>query len=70
MKGTLDSDTRQRPDSTRVTVAAEPLDDVVRIGVADTGPGIPQDLRDHIFERYSQAGRSDHGGAGLGLPMG
>ncbi|MBL6931726.1 MAG: CHASE domain-containing protein [Rhodospirillales bacterium] len=41
-----------------------------RISVRDNGPGIPEDFRDKIFERFSQADSSDtrqKGGTGLGL---
>ncbi|WP_253900475.1 HAMP domain-containing sensor histidine kinase [Mycobacterium asiaticum] len=42
------------------------------ITVTDTGPGVPDDQRDRIFERLVRldAGRArEHGGAGLGLPI-
>lgn len=52
----------------QVTVAG--ADDQVRICVRDNGPGIPQDFRDRIFGRFSQADSSSTrraGGTGLGL---
>ena len=42
----------------------------VRVEVADHGPGIPQEFRDRIFQKFSQADSSDtrqKGGTGLGL---
>jgi signal transduction histidine kinase len=45
---------------------------VVRLRVQDDGPGVPADLREKIFERFSrlEEGRSrDAGGAGLGLAL-
>ncbi len=41
----------------------------VAIGVRDSGPGIPPEERDHIFERFQrgEAGRKRSSGAGLGL---
>lgn len=37
--------------------------------VADTGPGIPEEHRAHIFEKYFQVERSKAMGAGLGLAI-
>ncbi len=44
----------------------------VRLGVSDTGPGIPYDLQDAIFEKFRQvdAGHTrEHAGTGLGLAI-
>jgi two-component system, OmpR family, sensor kinase len=61
-----------------------PAGGVVRLGLArrggeyllsisDTGPGIPAEARDHVFERFYRAdkarSRSEDGGAGLGLAI-
>ena len=40
------------------------------IGVLDTGPGVPADVREHLFERFTRAADAGAGGAaghGLGL---
>jgi len=39
--------------------------------VADTGPGIPRDLQERIFERFykTDRSRSQGGGTGLGLAI-
>jgi signal transduction histidine kinase len=45
---------------------------VVRITVADTGPGIPPDKQTAVFEPFVQLGRSltsGHEGTGLGLAI-
>ncbi|MET7336116.1 ATP-binding protein [Nonomuraea sp. NPDC005650] len=60
------------PDGTTVTVAVRRLPDEVLVSVTDDGPGIPADLSEEIFERFSRAdpGRSRAtGGAGLGLAI-
>lgn len=44
--------------------------DMVEIGVADQGSGIPSAFRDQIFQKFSQADSStmrSKGGTGLGL---
>jgi len=33
----------------------------------DTGPGIPENNREAVFERFWQAGKDDRRGLGLGL---
>lgn len=39
------------------------------IHVIDNGPGIPDDERDHIFQRFWRGERNRNGGAGLGLAI-
>ncbi len=41
--------------------------DEVRVTVADTGPGIPEELRERLFDRFWQARGADRRGLGLGL---
>ncbi len=60
------------PPTGRVTVACQSGEDQVKLTVADTGPGIPGDRIDDIFEPFVQLGRSlssGHEGAGLGLAI-
>jgi len=62
-----------------VTVAADsrmglPSGRYVRLSVTDEGPGIPEDLRERVFEKFFRVpGRESHdarrGGVGLGLPI-
>jgi len=50
----------------RITLsAAADGDHAVAITVADTGPGIPEDIRDRVFEPFFS---TKHKGSGLGLP--
>lgn len=45
----------------------------VRLEIIDDGPGVPPELRDHVFERFVRAEpdrrRREYGGTGLGLPI-
>lgn len=60
------------PVGETVHVSLAPIAQGVRLSVADRGPGIPEEFRPHIFERFSQADSSDTrqvGGTGLGLSI-
>jgi PAS domain S-box-containing protein len=59
------------PDSTRIEVAAEPIGGFVRVSVRDQGPGIREEERARIFDRFyrSRITRSEAGGIGLGLAI-
>ena len=59
-------------EGTAVEVTMEIGDAAARIGVHDTGPGIPEDFRHRIFGRFAQADMShtrQKGGTGLGLAI-
>lgn len=68
----LDNARRFTPAGGAITVDLRAPEGVAEITVTDTGPGIPDDQRDNIFERLVRldTGRArDHGGAGLGLAI-
>ncbi|HEY8428796.1 MAG TPA: hybrid sensor histidine kinase/response regulator [Sandaracinaceae bacterium] len=52
-----------------VRVSASVDGGTVRYLVHDDGPGIPEDARPHVFERFWQARREERSGAGLGLAI-
>ncbi|MGO9452165.1 MAG: ATP-binding protein [Candidatus Binataceae bacterium] len=62
---------RYTPAGGKIEVVARPADGNVRLEVADSGPGIPSAIRDHIFERFAQynADGLEKGSAGLGLAI-
>ncbi|GBF07363.1 sensor signal transduction histidine kinase [Deinococcus aerius] len=56
----------------QVTVRVETAPDGVRLHVDDDGPGIPEDLRETVFTRFTRLDESrtrDTGGSGLGLAI-
>jgi signal transduction histidine kinase len=53
----------------RITVGAALTDGHVLFRVADTGIGISPDDLPHVFDRFWQAHKGAHHGAGLGLPI-
>jgi len=56
------------PEQGTVTISVGPITGTqVQVSVRDTGPGIPNDKKNVIFERFSQLGTSDRQGLGLGL---
>ena len=57
------------PGGGTVRVRAEEVDGMVRFEVADTGPGIAEEEREHLFERFWQSSARSGGGAGLGLAI-
>ena len=52
----------------RIDVAAGAGGDV-RLAVTDSGPGIPDEFAQKIFDRFSQVPGGETGTAGLGLPL-
>lgn len=73
----LDNGRRHTPAGGHITIdlnhqKASGAAEVAVVTVTDTGPGIPDDERERIFERLVRldtARTRDHGGAGLGLPI-
>ena len=60
---------KHTPPGTHVRAEVERANGHVVLTVADDGPGIPDDLRDRIFERFTR-GDGDRGGSfGLGLSI-
>jgi signal transduction histidine kinase len=55
------------PPGTRITLEWQMVEGGVRIGVADEGPGIPEEWRLRIFEPYARRETSTARGSGIGL---
>jgi len=54
------------PQGEPISVVLEERASELRLIVSDRGPGVPEGLRDHLFERFFQA-NPDRSGMGLGL---
>lgn len=68
----LENAVRHSPSGGTVEVRARRHDDGVVIEVLDEGPGIPEDERTRVFDRFERldpARSSSDGGAGLGLAI-
>jgi PAS domain S-box-containing protein len=68
----LSNASKYGPDDVEIEVGAAVRGDWVRVTVADTGPGVPPEVRDHLFQRfvYPDTGNDRaQVGAGLGLSV-
>lgn len=60
------------PPGAEAVISVAASEDSVRISVRDQGPGIPEDFRERIFEKFAQVDATDarlKGGTGLGLSI-
>lgn len=60
------------PPGETVDISLEPATDCHRLTIADNGPGIPEEFRSRLFQKFAQADSSDSrakGGTGLGLSI-
>lgn len=58
---------RYAPEGSEIRIATEWESGQARIAVIDQGPGVAQDDRERIFEKFERLGRDDASGSGLGL---
>lgn len=60
------------PEGSTVTLRTQSNDETMRILISDQGEGIPDDMKDRVFEKFTQITSSHHkkiGGSGLGLSI-
>ena len=64
----LDNACRYSPEGGKVVATVSRSDGRVALGVEDSGPGIPEERRARIFDRFHRE-TDELGGAGLGLAI-
>ncbi len=72
MTNLLSNAVKYSPSGGEVVVTTRPVGDKGRIAVRDHGPGIPEQFKSRIFERFAQADSHEareKGGTGLGLSI-
>ena len=72
MANLLSNAAKFSPKGSEVNITVMDEDTRVKVVVSDHGQGVPEDFRDQIFERFTQADSSDKrqsGGTGLGLSI-
>lgn len=57
------------PNGGEVELCLSFTEDHAAIRVTDSGPGIPREVRDRIFDRFFRLGDDASGGCGLGLSI-
>ena len=67
MRILLDNALRHTPDGTQVTITAGRENGHAALAVSDSGPGVPEDTRDQLFERFFTGDKAR--GSGLGLAI-
>ena len=67
----LDNALRVAPQGSTIRIDVATTESAGTLSVTDAGPGVPEDLREHIFERFARLdpARGRSGGAGLGLAI-
>ncbi len=64
----LENAIKYTPDGGTIMLGAELQDDRVQVTVTDSGPGIPEEMRDKIFDKFNRVKyRNAPQGLGLGL---
>jgi len=73
LQNLLNNACKYTPEGGRITVAVNQREEGVELQVCDTGPGIPADACERVFERFYRVGGDRHEsavpGCGLGLSI-
>ncbi|MCI0347292.1 MAG: GAF domain-containing protein [Chloroflexi bacterium] len=63
----IENAVKYAPPQSHITIDWSMVEGVVRLGVADEGPGIPEEWRERIFEPYARRETHTARGSGIGL---
>lgn len=69
LRNLLENAIKYTPREGRVTVQIDMRAGQTVLSVADSGPGIPAEQREHMFERFVRGQAQQAGGSGLGLSI-
>ena len=69
LRNLVDNAVRYTPEGGEVEVAVVEIEGDAVLRVDDSGPGVPEEARARLFERFHRAGRNDAYGCGLGLSI-
>ena len=67
IRNLVDNAVRYTPDQGQVVVRTQSTHDAWLLEVEDNGPGIPQEKRERVFERFYRELGNQESGCGLGL---
>lgn len=69
LRNLLDNAIRYTPNEGRVELSIQRLEDSVRLRIGDSGPGIENEQRERIFNRFYRLAGQETTGSGLGLSI-
>jgi two-component system sensor histidine kinase QseC len=69
LRNLVDNAIRYSPPESTVSIKIEKENNQVILHVVDNGPGIPEDLRERVFERFFRIMGTQATGSGLGLSI-
>jgi two-component system, OmpR family, sensor histidine kinase QseC len=69
IRNVVDNAIRYTPSGGTVTISILNEEDKIIFRVVDTGPGIPEELRERVFERFFRILGTSAAGSGLGLAI-
>lgn len=69
LRNLFDNAVRYTPTGGTITIACGVTDQHVFLSINDTGPGIPPEMREKVFERFFRLPSATASGSGLGLSI-